>query len=127
MATLSGFFGILAAMLATVGLYGVISYMVARRRSEIGIRMALGASRFSIVRMIMGEAAVLLVIGLTVGALLSLAGARAANALLYGLHPHDPTTLLLGIVILASVAAVASYLPAMRAANLDPMAALRDE
>jgi len=127
MATLSGFFGILAAMLATIGLYGVISYMVARRRSEIGIRMALGANRISIVKMIMGEAAILLVIGLTVGAVLSLAGARAANALLFGLRPHDPTTLVLGIVILASVAAVASYLPAMRAANLDPMAALRDE
>jgi ABC-type antimicrobial peptide transport system permease subunit len=75
----------------------------------------------------MGEASILLVIGLTVGVVLSLAGARAANALLFGLRPHDPTTLIQGIGILASVAAVASYLPAMRAAKLDPMAALRDE
>jgi predicted permease len=127
MATLSGFFGLLAAILATVGVYGVISYMVARRRNEIGIRMALGANRVSIVMMIMNEAAVLLAIGLALGAVLSLAGARAANALLFGLRPHDPTTLLLGIVILASAAAAASYLPARRAASLDPMAALRDE
>ncbi|HXN64017.1 MAG TPA: ABC transporter permease [Candidatus Acidoferrales bacterium] len=127
MATLSGFFGVLATLLATVGLYGVISYMVARRRNEIGIRMALGAGRASILRMVMGEAGLLLAIGLAAGAVLSLMGARAASSLLFGLNARDPLTLALGVAILVIVAAVASYLPAQRAASLDPMQALRDE
>jgi ABC-type antimicrobial peptide transport system permease subunit len=127
MATLSGFFGVLATLLATVGLYGVISYMVARRRNEIGIRMALGAGRASILRMVMGEAGLLLAIGLAAGAILSLMGARAASSLLFGLNARDPLTLALGVAILVIVAAVASYLPAQRAASLDPMQALRDE
>ena len=127
MATLSGFFGFLAALLATIGLYGVIAYMVARRRNEIGIRMALGAQRGHVVGMIMREAGVLLAIGLVVGAGLALAAARAATTLLYGLKPHDPATLALAAGTLAAVAAAASFLPAHRASRLDPMAALRDE
>jgi predicted permease len=127
MATLSGFFGFLAALLATVGLYGVISYTVARRTNEIGIRMALGARRGNVVGLIMREAGLLLAIGIAVGAGLSLAAARTATSLLYGLKPHDPATLGLAVAALAAVAAAASFLPAHRASRLDPMAALREE
>jgi ABC-type antimicrobial peptide transport system permease subunit len=127
MATLSGFFGFLAALLATVGLYGVISYTVARRRNEIGIRMALGAQRGNVLGMIMREAGLLLAMGIAIGAALSLAAARTATSLLFGLKPYDPVTILLATVALAAVAALASFLPAHRASRLDPMVALREE
>src|SRR5437762_1208180 len=93
MATLSGFFGALAALIATIGLYGVMSYTVARRRNEIGIRMALGADRRDVVRMVMGEAGVLLVAGVIVGTALAIVAAPTAVTLLFGLHPSDPATL----------------------------------
>jgi predicted permease len=127
MATLSSFFGFLAAVLATVGLYGVISYSVARRRNEIGIRMALGAGRENIVRLIMGEAGLLLVIGIVVGAGLALALGKTASSLLYGLPFYDAVTMVIAVVTLSIVAAAASYLPAFRASRVDPMMALRDE
>lgn len=127
MATLSGFFGLLAAILAMIGLYGVISYMVLRRRNEIGIRMALGANRSNILGLIMREAAVLLVIGAAIGTILALFGAKSASALLFGLQPRDPLTLLVAIGGLAMVAMLASFLPAQRASTIDPMQALRDE
>ena len=127
MATLSGFFGLLAAILATVGLYGVMSYMVARRRNEIGIRIALGANRGNVLRLILREAGVLVAAGLVVGTLLAIAGARAATSLLYGLKPGDPAIIGLSDVLLAAVAMFASFLPAMRAARLEPMTALREE
>jgi putative ABC transport system permease protein len=127
LAMLSEFFGFLAALLATIGLYGVISYMVTRRSGEIGIRMALGANRSDILSMVMGEAGTLLVVGLALGAVMSLFAARAASALLYGLKPDDPLTMIASALILAAAAAAASFLPARRAARLDPMAALREE
>ena len=127
MAALSGFFGFLAAALASVGLYGVISYMVARRRAEIGIRMALGASRGDVVKLVAREVALLLGTGLLVGTALSIAFARTASALLYGLRPTDPATITFAALLLASVAAAASFLPALRASRVDPMAALREE
>ena len=127
LAMLSGFFGFLAALLAMVGLYGVISYMVARRRNEIGIRVALGANRGQVLAMVMREAARLLVIGLSVGIVLSLIAGRGAESLLFGLKPHDPFTLLGSIGLLAVIAALASFLPARRAAKVDPMEALRYE
>lgn len=127
MATLSGFFGFLAAILAMVGLYGVISYMVTRRRNEIGIRMALGADKQSILSMIMREAAGLLGIGLVIGTILTLIAGTTARALLFGTKPTDPVTLALAIAGLAVVAAAASLIPARRAARLDPMIALREE
>jgi len=127
MATLSGFFGALAALIATIGLYGVMSYMVARRRNEIGIRIALGADRASVVRMVMREAGLLLAGGVVVGTALAIAAARTAATLLFGLHPGDPATLAMAAVGLGSVAMLASYLPALRAARLEPTEALREE
>jgi ABC-type antimicrobial peptide transport system permease subunit len=127
MATLSGLFGLLAVLLATIGLYGVIAYMVTRRRNEIGIRMALGADGRSVVAMIMREAAILLAIGLAAGLILASAAATAARALLFGLRPRDPVTFIMATAILAVVALTASYLPAHRVAGLDPMSALREE
>jgi predicted permease len=127
MAMLTGFFGILAAVLAMIGLYGVISYMVARRRNEIGIRVALGAKRGQIVSLVMRESAYLLAIGIAIGMAVSLAAGRSAGSLLFGLKPYDAPTLLAAAVLLAVVAAAASFVPARRASKLDPMAALRDE
>ncbi len=127
MAMLSGFFGALAIILAMVGLYGVISYMVVQRRNEIGVRMALGASRGNILAMILREAAILLGIGLAVGTLLALVAGNAAASLLYGLKPRDPFTFIVAILGMTVVAFIASLLPARRAATVHPMVALRDE
>jgi predicted permease len=127
MAMLMGFFGFLAALLAMVGLYGVISYTVSRRRNEIGIRMALGAQRTQVVGLVMREAARLLVIGIVIGTALSLAFGRGASSLLFGLKPNDPVTLAAAGALLAVVAAAASFVPARRATKVDPMVALRYE
>jgi putative ABC transport system permease protein len=127
MATLSGFFGLLAALLAAIGLYGVMSYMVIQRTKEIGIRMAIGAERFDVLRMILREATVLTVTGLVIGTGLALGSAQAAKSLLFGLKPRDPLTLVLAVVTLSTVAALASFLPAYRASKLDPLTALRYE
>jgi predicted permease len=125
LAMLSGFFGLLAALLGMLGLYGVISYIVMQRRNEIGIRIALGANRGQVVRMVMREAAVLLGIGVAIGTVLSLAAGRTAASLLFGLKPNDALTLAAAAGLLAAIGAVASFLPARRASKLDPMAALR--
>jgi putative ABC transport system permease protein len=127
MATLSGGFGFLAGLLATLGLYGVIAYMVARRRNEIGVRIALGANRARVIRLVLREAVLVLGVGLTAGVILALWAGRAAATLLFGLQPHDAVSLLAAIVLLATITLIASYVPARRAAALDPMTALRDE
>jgi putative ABC transport system permease protein len=127
MARLSGFFGVLAVVLAVIGLYGVISYMVARRRNEIAIRIALGADREIILKLVMREAALLLGAGLLIGTVLALIGGRLASTMLFGLKPWDLATFAMAIVALALVGVLASLLPAMRAARRDPMVALRDE
>ena len=127
MATLSGFFGFLAGLLATLGLYGVMSYTIVRRTNEIGIRMTLGASRGQILTMVLREAGLLLALGLGVGVVLALAGARAARSMVFGLQPSDPLTLLMAAGLLTAVTLAASYMPARRATKVDPMAALRCE
>ncbi len=127
MAMLAGFFGALAALLAMIGLYGVISYIVARRSNDIGIRLALGASRGQVVAMVMGDALWLLAIGMVIGAGLALAAGRGAGSLLFGLKPHDPVTLCGAAALLAAVALAATFLPARRASKVDPMTALRYE
>jgi len=127
LATLSGFFGGLALLLATIGLYGVMSYNVARRRNEIGIRMALGAEQARVLRMVLREVAILVFIGLAVGFCAALATTRFVASFLYGLTPNDPRVLILAVLILSITAAVTGYLPARRASRLDPMAALREE
>jgi predicted permease len=127
MAMLSGFFGLLAVLLTTVGLYGVISYVVAQRRNEIGLRMALGADRGQVVVMVMREAARLLGVGVLTGTALSLVVGRSAGSLLFELKPYDLPTLLASIALLTGIAVVASFLPARRAAKVDPMVALRYE
>lgn len=127
MAVLSGFFGALAALLAMIGLYGLISYIVATRKNEIGIRMALGASPGSVVRIIVRQTLTLLGVGVAAGLVLSMAVAKGANSLLYGLEGSDPLTLLGAAGFLAVVALVASYIPAYRASRVDPMNALRYE
>jgi len=127
MAALAGGFGLLAALLAVLGLYGVIAYMVARRRNEIGVRIALGASRGQVIGLVLKEAVLLLAIGLTVGAALAAWAGQAAASLVYGLKPQDPLTLGAAVALLAMVALFASYGPARRASRLQPMDALRDE
>lgn len=127
MATLAGAFGLLAGSLAVLGLYGVIAYMVARRRNEIGVRIAMGATRGRIIGLVLREAALLLAIGLVLGGALAAWAGKAAAALLYGLTPRDPLTLGGAISLLALVALCASYGPAWRASRMEPMAALRDE
>jgi len=127
MAMLSGAFGLLAGSLATLGLYGVIAYMVARRRNEIGVRMALGADCGRVIRLVLREAGLLLAVGLGVGTGLALWAGRAASAMLFGLQPHDPATLAGAIAALAAVALLASYGPARNASRLEPMDALREE
>jgi len=127
MATLSGFFGFLAALLAAIGLYGVISYMVVQRTKEIGIRMAIGAERVDVLRLVLREAGLLTITGLVIGAGLALGAAQAAKSLLYGLKARDPLTLIAAVVMLSAVAAFASFWPAYRASKLDPLIALRYE
>ena len=127
LATLSGFFGALALALAVIGLYGVMSYNVARRRNEIGIRMALGAEQARVLRMVLGEVAILIVAGLALGLAVAVFSTRLLASFLYRLEPNDPTTLVTACVVLAVSAVVAGFLPARRAANLDPMTALREE
>jgi ABC-type antimicrobial peptide transport system permease subunit len=127
MATLSGFFGALAALIAALGLYGVMSYLVVRRTNEIGIRMALGANRGNILGLVLREAAALLLVGLAAGLVLAVAAGYAAGSLLFGLRPTDAGILAMAAALLAAVTIAASYLPAWRAARLDPMAALREE
>ena len=127
MAWLAGVFGALAAILAMIGLYGVISYRVLRRRNEIGIRLALGATRPRIVLLILREVAALLVVGLGIGTVVSLAATQGARNLLFGLSPSDLPTLVASACLLTVVAGIASLVPALRASRVDPMIALRHD
>lgn len=126
-AMLSGFFGTLALLLATIGLYGVMAYTVARRRNEIGVRIALGAEQSRVVRMVLGEVAAIVVAGVLVGVALSLGVTRLVTSFLYGMKATDAGTLVASAAVLVLVGLAAAALPARRAATLDPVAALREE
>ena len=126
-ARLASFFGVLALLLACIGLYGLMSYAVARRTNEIGIRVALGAGKANVLWLILREALTLVVIGLAVGLVASLFTTKTATTLLFGLKPNDPLTIAVASSLLLLVALVAGYLPARRAAKVDPMTALREE
>jgi predicted permease len=127
MALLSGFFGLLAALLAMIGLYGIISYIIEARKKEIGIRMSLGASRVDIISGILTQTVHMLAAGVGAGLLLAVAAARGARSLLFGLHANDPLSLIAAAAFLVAVALAASYIPARRASRTDPMIALRYE
>jgi predicted permease len=127
MAALSGFFGILAAMLTAVGLYGVISFFVARRTHEIGIRMALGAGKWHVLSSILRETLMLTVLGIAVGLPLTFFVSHLVANKLFGVKPNDPAALAVAMVALCGVSLAAAYIPARRAAAVDPMVALRDE
>jgi len=127
MAKLSGSFGVLALVLASIGLYGLLSYGVTSRSKEIGIRMALGAGTRNVLSLILHEAVLLVLIGVAVGVPVVLYVSRFAKTLLFDLSPTDPVSLVIAGLVLMSVALVAGYLPARRATKVDPLVALRDE
>jgi predicted permease len=127
LATLSVFFGALALLLAAIGLYGALSYLVNQRRTEFGIRMALGARPVSILRLVLWDLAAVLLGGVAAGIAISLAAVGVLQKLLFGLAPRDSVTLAAAVGLLAAVAFLAAYLPARRAMRADPMAALRYE
>ena len=126
-AKLSTFFALLAAFLACIGIYGITSYAVTRRTSEIGIRMALGADGRSVLVMVLREVAKLVAIGVAIGVPAALAADRWASSLLFGLKPTDPATILAATALLLAVAVFAGFLPARRASRVDPIVALRYE
>ena len=126
-ARLSAAFGLLAIILAGVGLYGIMAFTVARRTRDIGIRMALGARRSSIVRDVLGETLLLMLIGVALGIPIALAGTRLIKTMLFGLGAADPLAIVAACAILATIAALAGYIPARRASQVDPMVALRYE
>ncbi len=125
-AMLSGFFGALALLLAGLGLYGVMSYAVSRRRTEIGIRMALGAKPSAAVRLVMRRSALLVGAGIVIGSGVSIWISQFVSSLLYGLRPRDPATLVVAAVVLAAIGALAGWAPARRAAHIDPARVLRE-
>lgn len=127
LAAVSGAFGALAILLACLGLYGVVSYMVARRYREIGIRMALGASKSAVRWMISGESLALVAVGLAIGVPTALAGGRVVASRLFGIRPADPVALVAAIALLLFVTAIAAIIPAARASRQDPNVALRHE
>ena len=124
---LTGLFGVLALALASVGLYGITAYSVARRTNEIGLRMALGANRNNVVSLVMSRALLLAGLGLAIGIPVALLGGRLMRTQLYGVKIYDPGTLAIAVVVLSAFAALAGFIPARRAARIEPMQALRIE
>jgi putative ABC transport system permease protein len=125
LALMSGFFGVLALLLSAIGLYGIVSYGVGARRAEIGIRMALGASRFRVVWLVVRRVAILVSIGVLIGVPVCLWSMRFVSALLFGLQAHDPATYLSAVVVLMAVGVAAAWMPARRAARINPAITLR--
>jgi predicted permease len=126
-ARLSGFFGLVALLLVCIGLYGVMAFSVVQRTREIGLRMALGAHPSNVLGMILRESMLVVVLGVGLGLIVALAGARVLTTFLFGLKPHDPATIGIAVLLMLSAAAVAALLPARRAMRVDPMTALRHE
>jgi len=126
-AKLATFFGLLALTLACVGLYGTLSYGVARRTHEIGIRMALGAPGRNVLWLVLREALVLVAGGVILGLVAASFATKLAESLLFGLKPNDPVTMAAATILLIGVATIAGFLPARRASRVDPLVALRDE
>jgi predicted permease len=125
--TLCGFFGLLAVLLAAIGLYGVMAHSVTRRYREIGIRMALGAERRVVMWMVLRETLWMIVIGAAIGLPVAFATTRVVQSFLYGLTPQDPLSIMLATIGLAAITGLAGYIPALRATRVDPMVALRYE
>lgn len=121
----SACFGALAAFLACPGIYGLVSYTAAHRTNEIGIRIALGATRTDVLAMIIGESMLLMLVGVTIGVPATVAVTRLISARLFGVSPTDPLTITAAIALMAAVAAFAGFLPALRASKSDPTVALR--
>lgn len=126
-ATLSSFFGILALLLASIGLYGTMAYTVTRRTGEIGIRIALGAQPKDVLWMVLRETILLVLIGVAIGVPAALAMSRLVSSFLFGLTPRDPATIGIATLLLIAIGMLAGYLPARRASRIDPMIALRYE
>jgi len=124
---LLGVFALLALVLACVGIYGVISFVVARRTHEIGVRMALGAERRDVMRLVLGEGVRMVLAGLTAGVAAALGLTRLIAGLLFGVAPQDPLTFASVAILLTAVALLACYFPARRAVRVDPVVALRHE
>jgi len=127
MARLSSFFGLLALLLASIGIYGVLSYAVARRTSEVGLRMALGAKASNVVCLVMRDVVALVTVGLAIGVPAAVALERLVSTMLFGLTNVDAVSIATAVTVLVAVSGVAAYLPARRASRVDPMTALRIE
>ncbi|HEX2661559.1 MAG TPA: FtsX-like permease family protein [Candidatus Acidoferrum sp.] len=125
LATLAGFFAALAALLACVGLYGVIALDVSRRRNEIGVRMALGAQQGQVLVIVLEGSLILVAVGIAIGLPATLGAMRVIAARLYGVSALDPATITGSVALMIAVAALAGFLPAYRASRVDPMVALR--
>jgi ABC-type antimicrobial peptide transport system permease subunit len=127
MTTLATTFGVLALSLAVVGLYGVLAFNVARRTGEIGVRIALGARPSQVLREILHEAGRMVALGIAIGLPIAWMASRLVSSMLFGVTAHDPVTSVLSIAVLVCAAFVAAFLPARRAAGVDPLVAIRCE
>src|SRR5262249_8021131 len=124
---LLGFFAAAALFLAALGLYGVLSYAVTQRTREIGIRIALGAQRSAVIKLVVGQGLALAGFGLALGLVAAVTGTRLLTSMLFQVQPNDPVVYLAVVVLLGTVALVASYVPAWRASQIDPLSAIRQE
>jgi len=127
MATLGGFFGVLALLVACLGIFGVLAFQVSRRVNEIGVRMALGSSRGAIVTLVLREVVVMLAAGCVVGGAGAMMLTGLTSKMLFGVGPTDPSVFLTAAGVLAVAAVIAGWLPARRASRIDPMVALRHD